>query len=692
MNTSRHPSRHALRLAVATAALVPLLAGAVVVGAAHALEPGDAAPETVPVAEAPLLPPVDSAALEPAEEPVVEPAVEAVAAEPVPADIPPAPRAQTDDDAAAPAADAVSTLVGPGQSVVVNRVITGASEISISVTGPVGDKRLEIVTPEGALTSRSGSSASFTLQLRTGSPLADGSYRFLVHNRSDEPMQLAYEISWRAAEFVGAPLPAVPRSGLAVATRAFLDEVPLPEDATGTVSAFAADGTEYTGTLRRDSSDPEIWRSYLGAVTGDFVVRARFVVAGDTHEVLWTTTIESLDDVAPALEYLTEPAAANARGWFARTVTASLIASDSGAGVRHIEWQLNDGPVEITPGGISRVVVTDGQNVLRFRAVDDAGNTTPWRTQRPSVDSVAPTAAPSAPAQGAEYRLGESVAVAFSCADALSQIHTCVGTLENGVALPTDAEGDHSFEVVATDRAGNLHRETVTYRVVDPGLPVVDLVLPSAEGDDGWFLEAPELDLVGSDHTVEIHWIDTVDGVEVRGSATGSSATFTPEREGVHELRYWAIDDLGRRGETATAEFKIDATDPEITVTSPVGRTTARALAPGQVLQGASLVADFACDDAVSGLASCVGSTADGARLPTGTLGMQSFTVTATDAAGRSTQRVVTYEVVSAASVGGIPVLAVTGSDALAIGALALLLVGVGGAVLLVVHRRALRG
>lgn len=73
-----------------------------------------------------------------------------------------------------------------------------------------------------------------------------------------------------------------------------------------------------------------------------------------------------------------------------------------------------------------------------------------------------------------------------------------------------------------------------------------------------------------------------------------------------------------------------DTTPPTAVITSPVDGTTVR--------QGANVVVDFACaDEGSSGLASCVGSTADGALLDTSKLGPVSVTVTARDGAGNQT-------------------------------------------------------
>jgi hypothetical protein len=79
-----------------------------------------------------------------------------------------------------------------------------------------------------------------------------------------------------------------------------------------------------------------------------------------------------------------------------------------------------------------------------------------------------------------------------------------------------------------------------------------------------------------------------------------------------------------------------DTTPPTVDLRSPVQGA--------QVPQGAEVVVDFDCaDEGSSGLASCVGTTADGATLDTSELGDVSVAVTARDHAGNET--VVTHTI-----------------------------------------------
>ena len=78
--------------------------------------------------------------------------------------------------------------------------------------------------------------------------------------------------------------------------------------------------------------------------------------------------------------------------------------------------------------------------------------------------------------------------------------------------------------------------------------------------------------------------------------------------------------------------------------------TLAKPAAGAVYTLGASINASFGCADetAGSGLASCVGTVANGIRINTSTVGTKTFTVTATDRAGNSTTKSVTYSVIYA--------------------------------------------
>ncbi len=76
--------------------------------------------------------------------------------------------------------------------------------------------------------------------------------------------------------------------------------------------------------------------------------------------------------------------------------------------------------------------------------------------------------------------------------------------------------------------------------------------------------------------------------------------------------------------------FKRDATDPNIELLTPPDGAIYR--------QGASIEADYSCDDDTSGLDGCSGDVADGDDIDTSTLGWHTFKVEAKDLAGNTSE------------------------------------------------------
>ena len=138
-----------------------------------------------------------------------------------------------------------------------------------------------------------------------------------------------------------------------------------------------------------------------------------------------------------------------------------------------------------------------------------------------------------------------------------------------------------------------------------------------------------------SDVTVDWHWTDEGAGIDTAACTQTTSST----GEGVLDLTSTCADLAGNTA-SATVTVKVDLSDPTVTVTAPTDGATFRV--------GDSIVAGYSCDDALSGIASCTGTIADGDTLDTSTSGTQSLTVTATDLAGRTTVHTVTYMVSAA--------------------------------------------
>lgn len=93
------------------------------------------------------------------------------------------------------------------------------------------------------------------------------------------------------------------------------------------------------------------------------------------------------------------------------------------------------------------------------------------------------------------------------------------------------------------------------------------------------------------------------------------------------------------RGNTATGSFTVTVQDsiaPQISILMPTSATYT-------IHQ--TVNADYSCSDGGSGLATCVGTVADGAAVDTNSVGSKSFTVNATDNVGNASTQTVGYNV-----------------------------------------------
>ena len=221
----------------------------------------------------------------------------------------------------------------------------------------------------------------------------------------------------------------------------------------------------------------------------------------------------------------------------------------------------------------------------------------------------------------------------------------------------------------------------------DPEAPGAIVSVPD-EPASGWFDGPVTVRFEGIPRQTELDRMEiVVDGGEPLVVEEGEHELVI-EDDGRHQITLTVYDADGR-STTARAGVRIDASAPVIDIRTPVAAAPdARALAPGEVEQGSTLLADFSCADPHSGVAACTGTVADGVRLPTSTLGEHEFTVTARNGAGLESTTTVTYRVVAAAAVD--PVLAATGA-AWIVPAAASTLLAAAGTLLLLMRRRAVR-
>lgn len=215
------------------------------------------------------------------------------------------------------------------------------------------------------------------------------------------------------------------------------------------------------------------------------------------------------------------------------------------------------------------------------------------------------------------------------------------GDAQSGLANASDASftlettGDGTGSTpsrAVKDKAGNT-------TVAGPFGPFnVDTVAPSVAcgapagtlGTNGWYTSAVTVGCTGADAT---------SGLADAGDASFALST---SGEGAGSIGARTVSDVaGNSSSTGSfGPFDVDLNDPTITTSSP---------SDGAVfVLGSMAHADYTCADTSegSGIETCAGTTPDGDAIDTSSVGPHSFSVTATDRAGRQTTITYRYDVV----------------------------------------------
>jgi hypothetical protein len=178
--------------------------------------------------------------------------------------------------------------------------------------------------------------------------------------------------------------------------------------------------------------------------------------------------------------------------------------------------------------------------------------------------------------------------------------------------------------------------DTATLNVLDVTPPVTTAAL-APPAVHGWYMH-PTVTLSATDTggSGVAHTDYRLDGV---GSFQAYSAPFAVSGDGSHTLEYRSVDVAGNVETTQSLTFQIDATAPGITITTPA--------AGASYTLGQSVLAAYSCTDpGGSGIDTCLGTVGNTLPIETGSIGPKTFTVDATDLAGNTASKTVSYSVV----------------------------------------------
>jgi hypothetical protein len=269
----------------------------------------------------------------------------------------------------------------------------------------------------------------------------------------------------------------------------------------------------------------------------------------------------------------------NDAGWYDENVVVTFACGDALSGIDSCPQPetLGEGEDQ-TASGTAR---------------DTAGNSKPASISDIDVDKTRPElsgAATTSPNDSGWYR--GDVTVRWTCSDALSGLASACPE-----ASTVTGEGTRAASASVTDRAGNTRATTVGGIDIDRTAPETSASV-GAPFANGWHDEAADVTLRAVDALSGVaRTLYEVDGGDAR---VYSGPIGVPG--GIHEIRFWSVDEAGNVEDNAAAghtiTVKVDDRAPAI----------AGAAAPAANRHGwnnGDVTVSFTCDDAETGIAIC---------------------------------------------------------------------------------------
>ncbi len=379
-----------------------------------------------------------------------------------------------------------------------------------------------------------------------------------------------------------------------------------------------------------------------------------------------TLTVTYTPDTISPVVTITSPVNATTYSTALASMTLGGTASDA-VGVTQVTWSSNRGGSGTATGTTSwsaaGVALLSGSNVLTVTARDAAGNqSTDTLTVTYTPDTTAPVVTITSPANAATFStLATTVTLGGTASDAVGVTQvtwtnsaggsgTASGTTSWTVSSVALQLGSNVLTVTARDAAGNSSVDTITVtRTADTTAPAVTISVPTNAAT--FSTQAATLAFSGTASdavgVTQVTWTNSAGG---SGTATGTTSWSIASIAlvvGLNNITITARDAAGNLGTRVLAVTRAaDTTNPVITITGPTNQST------HTVLTGTSLALSGTASDNVgvtqvtwrkgSGAETvATGTTSWSATVPL-TTGSNVFTVTARDAAGRTSTDTIT--------------------------------------------------
>jgi hypothetical protein len=380
-------------------------------------------------------------------------------------------------------------------------------------------------------------------------------------------------------------------------------------DATGTGTA----GTQSTPNLHVEWNVIDCTPSDGTAPTGSIVIN---------DAATWTNNASVTVDLSGS------DAVGVSRYRLATSQGALDSASDVAVSPAETSFSRNDLAFSLSAG--------DGSAKQAWLRLCDAADNCADFSDTIGLDTVKPTIIGSTTPYVPGTWTNQDVVVTFTCTDNAGGSDIATDTVDGSTVSTEGADQSVSNTGTCVDNAGNVaDTATVNNIDIDKTAPVITNNGPtpaSPNGSNGWYVSALSTNFSASDGSGS--------GLDATCAAAFPKNVSTETAEGntVTVSSGPCTDLAGNTNPGISSDpYMIDLSDPTVTLTTPPDGAT--------YVLNEVVNADFECDDTISGLASCVGTVADGALIDTSTVGSHSFQVVATDNAGRTKTVTHTYNV-----------------------------------------------
>ncbi|REJ06520.1 S-layer homology domain-containing protein [Halobacillus trueperi] len=273
----------------------------------------------------------------------------------------------------------------------------------------------------------------------------------------------------------------------------------------------------------------------------------------------YDVVVEETDKIAPITSLDITSSTPMKNEWYPSNVTANLSATDEEAGIKKVEYRINEGSwTEYTE---AFEISQEGEVQLDYRSVDHAGNIEEIQTEIIKIDKTSPVTTTSEIPSGWG---NEEIELSLTSRDESSGVSSIEYRMNEGewtaydTPITIDEEGKHVIEYRSTDQAGNQEEIQTVDVNLDFGVPETTM----SSVNDEWHNTNVEVTLSSSDGLSGVS--KTEYRVNEKEWVTYDTSILV-EEEGSNNVEFRSIDHAGNVEATQSKVIKVDKTAPVTT-------------------------------------------------------------------------------------------------------------------------------